>query len=74
MSYEAKNSYWSRASKIKVLAYSTFMYHEQELKRALSLFSLVNQMLELFGRIRIGRFTSRWHTHTDFFVMIRGML
>ena len=34
------------------------MYNGQEIKVALCVFSLVNQMLELLGRVRIGCFTS----------------
>ena len=34
------------------------MYNGKEMKRALCVCSLANQMIELFGRIRIGRFTS----------------
>ena len=57
-SYEAKNSCWSRASKIKALVYSTsFIYNGKDMKEALCVCSLVNQMLELLDRIRIGRFT-----------------
>ena len=44
-------------SKIKALVYSTsFMYKRKEMTGALCVCSIVNQMLELFGHIRIGRF------------------
>ena len=61
-----------RASQKKALVNSTsFMYNGKEMNRALCVCSLVNQMLELLGRIRIGRFMrtgKRWRMHTDFFV------
>ena len=85
ISYEAKNSCWSRASKIKALVYSTsFIYNGKDMRGALCVCSLVNQMLELLDRIRIGRFTSSGkemaHAHRllrkrDYSIfIIRGML
>ena len=56
ISYEAKNSYWSRDSKAKALVYSASKGNE--MKGTLFVFSLVNQMLEPLGNIRIGRFMS----------------
>ena len=52
ISYAAKNSYWSRDSKIETLVHSaSFMYNGKEMKGTLSL-------LEPLGLIRIGCFAS----------------